>query len=395
MKKIGILILSSAFCITIFASKILAEYIADSEGSISLYQNLSQGSFFIYHKWYSLDASVFPVAFTPMFYNDASEDYSLDHEYFEEFDYAPNVKIDILANVHSTNTYHIPSEGAAVFSVQYTDIYENPPSAGYPKLELIYPDSSTQTYSLESTSDAAVFSKSLNLPMGAYQYKYYTTNDEYERGLYELSGNWYATTRPYNFSKTNPIDFVENLPDNVQFAWTVTTDEPGDILTYELYIGRTPEQSSLVKHTDDPSPNAVSFTIPQLEHKKQYYWYMVVKNKYGAELVTQVYNFYTGGMVQKFYNAPNPFNPATGVKTKFVFPMPEDGTAKITVYSEYGDKVWESNSINAAGNSSVEVEYDGKDNSGKMLYNGTYLAILTKKYGGKTQTERCRILIIK
>ena len=100
--------------------------------------------------------------------------------------------------------------------------------------------------------------------------------------------------------------------------------------------------------------------------------------------------------IEKFFNYPNPFNPAKGQKTNFVFEMPEDGSAKIVLYSEYGDKVWESETFYKPGSQSlIEITYDGRDNSGKILYNGTYLAVLTKKYSGKTDVKKCRILIIK
>jgi len=397
MKKISILIILSALLITISASKILADYLQDAEGTFSLYQNLAQGRFYIYGGWYSLDSVSFPMAAIPMSYSDASSDLYLGHEYFSEFEYTPDINIDILKRMHSADTYSVPSEGPAVFMVRYADIYGNPPSDGYPKLDLLFPDNSSQTYTMDVSSfDPSVYVKSLDLPLGAYQYRYYATNAEYQNGgFYELTGNWYVTTRPYNFVKYAPLYPSEVLPDNVVFSWSVSTDLPGDVLSYELYIGKDSNKANLEKYQTDPSPNSFSFTIPSLDHKKQYYWYMVVKNKYGAELVSDLYPFYTGGMVGKFYNAPNPFNPARGGKTTFVFGMPEDGTAKIALYSEYGDRVWESDTVNAQGNTSSEISYDGRDGAGRMLYNGSYLAILTKKYGGQTKIEKCRILIIK
>jgi hypothetical protein len=122
---------------------------------------------------------------------------------------------------------------------------------------------------------------------------------------------------------------------------------------------------------------------------------MIVKNKFGACLETEVYSFITGGMIEKFYNAPNPFNPSKGIETTFVFPMRYDGMAKITIYSEYGDKVWESQYMSFLGNNSQTIIYNGRDNFGKILYNGTYVAVLTRKYSDRTEVARCRILIIK
>jgi hypothetical protein len=166
-------------------------------------------------------------------------------------------------------------------------------------------------------------------------------------------------------------------------------------LSYEIYIGRNPSKEKLSKFEVNPEKNSLMFIIPKLEHKKQYYWYMKITNQFGASLETETFSFVTGGMVEKLYNAPNPFNPARSVDTEFVFPMHEDGTCKMTIYSEYGDLVWESDRLFFSGNSSQVIRYDGRDNSGRMLYNGTYLAILEKKYANKTEIEKCRILVIK
>ncbi|MDR1244551.1 MAG: hypothetical protein LBJ98_01050 [Endomicrobium sp.] len=166
-------------------------------------------------------------------------------------------------------------------------------------------------------------------------------------------------------------------------------------MSYEIYIGRNTLKEKLPKFEINPEKNSSTFIIPKLEHKKQYYWYMKITNQFGASLETEMFSFVTGGMVEKLYNAPNPFNPARGIETEFVFPMYADGTCKMTIYSEYGDLVWESDRLFFLGNNSQVIKYDGKDNSGRLLYNGTYLAVLEKKYADKTEIERCRILVIK
>lgn len=392
MKKVCMLMLTSAFFITIFAFQIFAEYINDFPGSHSVYQNMNQGNFFMYYKWYNLDTFAPPIAGSTSSFN--SGEIELVPNYFQEFDYIPNVDIKIIEPVHNINAYSIPNENLAVFEVKYCDKYENTPSGGYPLLIVTFPDNSTQTHTLTNTTDN-IYQKTIDLPYGVYKYKYIATNDEYEKGLYEIEGEWYVTSRPRDFIKYAPVEFSEVLPDSVLFSWDVVSDEIGDTLKYEFYLGLDADKNLLQKIENGPLVNAMSYVLDRVEHKKQYYWYMKIINKYGADLETSLFSFITGGFVEKFYNAPNPFNPAKGQKTKFVFSMPEDGTAKIVVYSEYGDKVWESETLSALGNASSEVIFDGKDNSGKMLYNGTYLAILTKKYSGKTKTEKCRILVIK
>jgi hypothetical protein len=137
-------------------------------------------------------------------------------------------------------------------------------------------------------------------------------------------------------------------------------------------------------------------TVLSLENCKYYYWKVSASNSYGDSAESEMFYFNNMNVkTEKFFNAPNPFNPAGGQKTKFVFNMPRSGAAKTIIYSEYGDKVWESDTYNLNGGTSSEISYDGKDNSGKILYNETYTAVLTKKYGGQTKTEKCGILVIK
>jgi hypothetical protein len=188
------------------------------------------------------------------------------------------------------------------------------------------------------------------------------------------------------------------MPDDAEFRWKVYSDEDNDILTFELYYWLEGGKSSMKTVSGISNiNNETSRKVSGLEKMRRYYWYMRIVNKYGADLITEEYSFPTGGAVEKFYNAPNPFNPARGQPTNFVFNMPQSGSAKLVIYSEYGDKVWESETYNYAGNDvmSKKIVYNGRDNSGKMLYNGTYIAVLTKKYGGKTKVEKCRILVIK
>jgi flagellar hook assembly protein FlgD len=120
-----------------------------------------------------------------------------------------------------------------------------------------------------------------------------------------------------------------------------------------------------------------------------------VSNQYGVELLNpEVFSFITLGEISRVYNAPNPFNPQKGENTRIFFEMPQNGSAQLDIYSEYGDKI-KTISLNNLLQGSNEISYDGRDANGKMLYNGTYLCVLKKKYAGQTKTEKCRLLIIK
>jgi hypothetical protein len=349
----------------------------------------------MYHKWFCCDGISLPILGTIMSQNQGEDFLEISNNYFEEFDYEPSEDFGLISPAHSKDTFSLYEEEAC-FKIKHNDVYDNPPSSGYPCLELTFPDGSIQTYVMTKSDSADdVYFYKLRLNKGGYKYKYITTNKYYAKGFYETEGKWHVTSKPSNFIKKSPIHTSEVLPDNVCFAWSVAKGEENDILSYEIYIGRNASKEKLSKFEVNPEKNSSMFIIPKLEHKKQYYWYMRITNQFGAFLETEIFSFVTGGLVERLYNAPNPFNPARGIETEFVFPMRADGTCKMTIYSEYGDLVWESDRLFFSGNNSQVIRYNGKDNSGRLLYNGTYLSVLEKKYADKTEVERCRILVIK
>ncbi|MDR1195338.1 MAG: hypothetical protein LBL00_02560 [Endomicrobium sp.] len=395
MKKITAVL----FLFFVFSAASHAGYVLNVNKSIEVYQSLNQASLRMQKQWLCADTVVMPIGGIVASGGTNDEYTEVEPFFFQEFDYVPDTKVDILERVHPQNIYSLESEDV-VFQVKYGDKYENVPTADYPKLVLTYPDNSTQTYTMTAGPDGIFSYTAVNLPRGGYKYEYIATNDNYiyNGGFYNLSGEWYITSRPRDFNLISPAEGITVMPEEVQFQWEVFTDEPDDILKYEFYIGMDNDKNKLKKVENGPGSNTSSYIYQTgLSPVKQYYWYMRIINKYGADLETKLFSFKTGGQVEKFYNAPNPFNPARGQQTTFVFSMPQSGTANLIIYSEYGDKVWESHTYNFSGDtmSSREIIYDGRDNSGRMLYNGTYIAVLTKKYSGKTKVEKCRILIIK
>lgn len=394
--------LAVMFLFFTFSAVVFAGYVSDNDSGYNAYQSLNQSGIGMYGKWYCADTVVLPIGGTVISEDNSAYNYNIEPFFFQEFDYTPDIKIDILENVHTRDAYSVPDEddGKAVFQVKYYDKYENAVSSGYPLLILTYPDNSTQTYTMTKGANDIFSCTVPSLPKGEYKYEYIATNEHYiyNDGFFSLKGNWYVTSRPYNFSYTYPRPDAENLPGETDFRWKIYSKEDRDTLTYEIYYWTGNEKDKPKKLTGSAAVNGeTSKRASELDNMSKYYWYIRIINKYGADFTSEEYSFYTGGPVEKFYNAPNPFNPARGQKTKFVFNMPQSGTAKLVIYSEYGDKVWESDTYSFTGDqaSSKDITYDGKDNSGRMLYNGTYIAILTKKYGGKTKVEKCRILIIK
>lgn len=228
------------------------------------------------------------------------------------------------------------------------------------------------------------------------KYYYWKVSAENFAGISEESDVFYFKTSdvlvpPVSVSANAKGETVSGP--NVNLKWFCPTSN----VTYSLKVAG-PYDSPTNSYTWTEVYNGSDkshHTVLSLENGKYYYWKVSAMDSYGDSEESEIFHFNNMNVQEKFYNAPNPFNPARGQQTKFVFNMNQTGTAKIVIYSEYGDKVWESGTYNLNGGISSEISYYGKDNSGRVLYNGTYIAVLTKKYGGHTKTEKCRILVIK
>ena len=149
-----------------------------------------------------------------------------------------------------------------------------------------------------------------------------------------------------------------------------------------------------------PSSNIIytesntSYTLTSLESGMVYYWQVQAENQYNAVSESPVYSFTTIKQPKRAFNYPNPFNPARGQSTNIVFEMTEDGDADITVFSEFGNRCW-GGSFCGLHKGTNQIAYNGRDDSGNMMYNGTYPCIIKKRYANGEQDDHCRLLIIK
>ena len=71
-------------------------------------------------------------------------------------------------------------------------------------------------------------------------------------------------------------------------------------------------------------------------------------------------------------NFPNPFNPTTSVQ----FTVPQEGLVTIKVYDMLGQAVADLYSGNAQAGT-YTLNWDGKDNSGKVVSSGSYIYKMT------------------
>ena len=145
--------------------------------------------------------------------------------------------------------------------------------------------------------------------------------------------------------------------------------------------------TSIIGSTNGYSVNIGGLSVGKYKYK------IKAKNNF-VEGKTVEGTFSIQELTSKCYNAPNPFNPQTGERTKIFFEMPEDGSVEIDIYSEYGDKIYHT-SIDGLSKGINSIEYAGRDDRGDILYNGTYVCVVKKKYLGTTKKEKCRLLVIK
>ena len=233
----------------------------------------------------------------------------------------------------------------------------------------------------------------LPLEYGNYEYYVVADNENYPDEYISPTKLIIVSERPHSFKNLNLSlqDGKGNSNTNLNFRWTVAKGVESDILKYTLFLGT--DENSMQQYdlaTED------FYTAGNLSPRTRYYWRVEVENQYGIKMLNPItFDFVTLGEIKKVYNAPNPFNPQKGQTTRIFFEMSKEGKAELDIYSEYGDKIYHTVKANLSqGNN--EIVYDGKDDYGNILYNGTYLCVIKKKYSdGGSKTERCRLLIIK
>ncbi|MDD2806792.1 MAG: carboxypeptidase regulatory-like domain-containing protein, partial [Elusimicrobiales bacterium] len=172
----------------------------------------------------------------------------------------------------------------------------------------------------------------------------------------------------------------------VTLKWTAQDPEGGPI-TYDLYFS---VNSGLIPAARAMRPAAVpsslvytgsatSYTVQNLIPGKTYYWKVDATNQYGVTAQGNIMTFTTLDTVDnKVFNYPNPFNPNTQ-KTKIVFKVPSPETVKIKIYSEYGDLLTSFNYSALSGTN--EAVWDGRDKSGRVMFDGSYIARVEKTTG--------------
>ena len=371
-------------------SGVYASSISIDEKEVEIEQKVAE--FAQQKDWINVDSYIDYIGITELTYN--NQEISLTQSYFDLFDYVPNTDNVLISNDSLKDIISIKSESDINIQVKYHDKYGNEILNGYPKLYFRKQNSSDEWQQANCTvSNNDIFVADLTLDYGSYDYYVVADNDNYPDEYISPIKTFIVTERPHSFINLNPNlqDGKGNSNTLLNFSWTASKGVDTDVLKYVLFLG-TDENS--MQQYDLATQNY--YTAENLLPRTRYYWKVEVENQYGVKLLNPItYNFVTLGEIKKAYNAPNPFNPQKGQTTRIFFEMSKEGKAEIDIYSEYGDKIYHTVKDNLLqGNN--EIVYDGKDDYGNILYNGTYLCVVKKKYSdGGTKTERCRLLIIK
>ncbi|MEK9179492.1 MAG: hypothetical protein AAB893_03420, partial [Patescibacteria group bacterium] len=360
-----------------------------------------------YYQFINLTAgynyTVSPSSFAYYSFNPSSRTYTIaDNQTNQNFTRNNNFPtLTWSGEVHYGNTGVFPSTGSQsldkfVFKIVFTDSDNDPPKNGYPKLHVL-------------KNNAEIDNKPMT-PISGYDYLtritysydtvFSTAGGDYTY-YFEVYGLWgdKVTTGQKSFIVSSPPTSFENkskaaidgatvVSAEVFLEWSAS-DSDGDFLTYNLYVSspQVVTNSDAIKKSITFSTSkdkiysgaATSHTLRNLVPGKTYFWQIEATDLYGVSGKSPVFSFKTLDIpVDRTFNYPNPFNPKKQ-QTRIVYRVNTDQTVKIKMYSEYGDLIYQTEQSAVAGTN--EFIYDGRDDQGNILYNGSYICRVEKAEG--------------
>lgn len=191
--------------------------------------------------------------------------------------------------------------------------------------------------------------------------------------------------RPFNVSQYwNHAVIITNNP-SVTLAWSDVSS--GAPITYRLRYGESPEALANSEELTE-----TSFQAGPLKYLTWYYWQVDAIDAFGRLSESDMYSFSLAPQIFKGYCAPNP---APTGRTSFVFDMPGPGSANVAVYSlPHMSPVFET-SLNGLGGGTNVYMFDGRDNQGRQLFNGTYMVKINCFGGRGENSNRFKLLVVR
>ena len=276
-----------------------------------------------------------------------------------------------------TNGGIIPSTGAPstdnfCFRVCYSDLDNDEPKSGYPRLHVLKggADIAGSPFTMSCETDAPI-SGSKYYYNGKFNdagndYTYYFEAYDVWNGSANTPSNHFTVAVPANITVSPISNNGYSISGLVHLAWST---DIGDGALYRLSFGSSTVTMSVIYEG-----TGCSYDVRNLNSGKSYYWQVECVNKYGLSSKTAVQSFMTVDTPTNTYNYPNPFH-AGRENTNIVFNASGNGSAEFYVFSEFGKKLFHTTISAIPGTNSFA--YDGRDDSGNLLFNGSYPFIVS------------------
>ncbi|MDD5688528.1 MAG: hypothetical protein PHE88_11935 [Elusimicrobia bacterium] len=292
------------------------------------------------------------------------------------------------------------------FRIMYTDTENDAPEYGYCLLHISKngTEISNSPFTMSQASseylNGKVCSHVMSFPVGSNNYSYYfVVLDLWSGQTITTPSRTLCVSTPPTIPKNKSGDAIDGMTvasSLVTLRWSASDDD-NDSITYRLYLS-SPQiegnynlsiKKSLQYSSSIYEGTQNSCVLRNLVAGRTYFWNVDAVDSFGVVTQSPVWSFKTLDMSSnKTFNYPNPFNP-NKEQTRIVFKVNSPQIVKLRLYSEYGDLIYQKDIDAVAGTN--EFYYDGKDDKGNTLFNGSYICRIEKIEGA----SKCYILVIK
>jgi len=118
----------------------------------------------------------------------------------------------------------------------------------------------------------------------------------------------------------------------------------------------------------------------------------IVDNLGGEHYTDKIFVAYLKGIPDTLINYPNPFGKVNVEETNFVFLLPKSASVKLYIYDLFGNLVKKFEINGVAGVN--KIKWDGRNDKGKKVASGTYVAVLRATSGAENVLTTKRLISI-
>ena len=218
------------------------------------------------------------------------------------------------------------------------------------------------------------------------------TASDFSTVISTTAGNLSNTSAP-SVPGTPVTDRAFSYDGTALFAWSEASSPVG-ILDYNLIVGSLPGASDLFAG----NVSVASYSAAGMSSGRSYYAQVRARSNAGVyssfspvSTALQVYIPAQNVPISKPFTWPSPFDPARGA-AQIGFLMEEAGDVTLKIHTLQGRLVRRDSRSFAAGNQIMT--WDGSSDSGMRVSPGGYVAVLEKRYGSRTATQKLKIAVL-